>query len=55
VLSSIRAGRILANRLHNVSRDLGSLLDALRAAATLPERVDLRLGLVNSYAGTVGI
>jgi DNA-binding transcriptional LysR family regulator len=53
-LKPTRAGRILANRFHDISRGFGSLLDALRAAATLPERVDLRLGLVDSYAGTVG-
>jgi DNA-binding transcriptional LysR family regulator len=53
-LAPTRAGRILANRLQDLNRDLDSLLEALRAAATLPERVDLRLGLVDSYAGTVG-
>jgi len=53
-LKATRAGRILANRFHDISRDFGNLLDALRAAAVLPERVDLRLGLVDSYAGTVG-
>jgi DNA-binding transcriptional LysR family regulator len=53
-LKATRAGRILANRFHDINRDFGNLLDALRAAARLPERVDLRLGLVDSYAGTVG-
>ena len=53
-LKATRAGRILANRFHDINRDFGNLLDALRAAAMLPERVDLRLGLVDSYAGTVG-
>jgi DNA-binding transcriptional LysR family regulator len=53
-LKATRAGRILANRFHDIHRDFGNLLDALRAAAMLPERVDLRLGLVDSYAGTVG-
>lgn len=53
-LKATRAGRILANRFHDIDRDFGNLLDALRAAAALPERVDLRLGLVDSYAGTVG-
>ncbi|HET7889807.1 MAG TPA: LysR family transcriptional regulator [Bradyrhizobium sp.] len=53
-LKATRAGRILANRFHDINRDFGNLLDALRAAAALPERVDLRLGLVDSYAGTVG-
>jgi DNA-binding transcriptional LysR family regulator len=53
-LRATRAGRILANRFHDLNRDFGNLLDALRAAAMLPERVDLRLGLVDSYAGTVG-
>jgi DNA-binding transcriptional LysR family regulator len=53
-LKPTRAGHLLANRFHDLNRDFGSLLDALRAAATLPERIDLRLGLVDSYAGTVG-
>src|SRR3569832_886035 len=53
-LKAHRAGRILANRFHDIARDFGTLVDALRAAAKLPERVDLRLGLVDSYAGTVG-
>ena len=53
-LEATRAGRILANRFHDIDRDFGNLLDALRAAAMQPERVDLRLGLVDSYAGTVG-
>ena len=53
-LRATRAGRVLANRFHDINRDFGNLLDALRAAAMLPERVDLRLGLVDSYAGTVG-
>ncbi|MDP4026564.1 LysR family transcriptional regulator [Methylobacterium sp. NEAU 140] len=49
-----RAGRILANRVLDLNRDYAALLDSLRAAAALPERIDLRLGLVDSYAGTVG-
>jgi DNA-binding transcriptional LysR family regulator len=53
-LTPTRAGRVLADRFHDLNRDFGNLLDALRAAATLPERTDLRLGLVDSYAGTVG-
>ena len=53
-LRATRAGRIPANRFHDINRDFGSLLDALRAAAMLSERADLRLGLVDSYAGTVG-
>jgi len=53
-LNATRAGRILANRFHDINRDFSNLLVALRAAAMSPERVDLRLGLVDSYAGTVG-
>lgn len=49
-----RAGRILASRILDLNRDYEALLGSLRAAATLPERIDLRLGLVDSYAGTVG-
>src|SRR6476620_8614591 len=53
-LTPTRAGRILAGRILDLNRDFDALLSALRAAARLPERVDLRLGLVDSYAGTVG-
>jgi DNA-binding transcriptional LysR family regulator len=49
-----RAGRILAGRILDLNRDYEALLDAMRSAAALPERIDLRLGLVDSYAGTVG-
>jgi DNA-binding transcriptional LysR family regulator len=49
-----RAGRILTSRVLDLNRDFEALLGSLRAAATLPERIDLRLGLVDSYAGTVG-
>jgi DNA-binding transcriptional LysR family regulator len=48
------AGRILMGRVHDLSRDMDALAGALRAAASLPERIDLRLGLVDSFAGTVG-
>lgn len=53
-LSATRAGRILASRVGDLNRDVDALIGTLRAAAALPERVDLRLGLVDSYAGTVG-
>ena len=49
-----RAGRILAGRVLDLNRDFDALLSTLRAAAEQSERVDLRLGLVDSYAGTVG-
>ncbi|ACA14704.1 transcriptional regulator, LysR family [Methylobacterium sp. 4-46] len=48
------AGRILAARVQDLSRDLEDLLAVLRSAAAQPERIDLRLGLVDSFAGTVG-
>ncbi|WP_349526117.1 LysR family transcriptional regulator [Bradyrhizobium sp. YR681] len=53
-LSPTRAGRILADRVLDLNRDFDLLLGTLRAAAEQSERVDLRLGLVDSYAGTVG-
>ena len=49
-----RAGRIFAGRVLDLNRDFGALLSTLRTAAEQSERVDLRLGLVDSYAGTVG-
>lgn len=53
-LVATRAGRILVSRVGDLSRDFDAMLGALRAAAAVPERLDLRLGLVDSYAGTVG-
>jgi DNA-binding transcriptional LysR family regulator len=53
-LTVTRAGRILAGRIGDLNRAFDTLLGDLRAAAALPERTDLRLGLVDSYAGTVG-
>src|SRR6478735_11394705 len=53
-LTPTRAGRILASRVLELNRDFDALLSALRVAAEQSERVDLRLGLVDSYAATVG-
>ncbi|MGY8704818.1 LysR family transcriptional regulator [Bradyrhizobium sp. 18BD] len=53
-LTATRAGRILADRVLDLNRDFEALLGTLRAAAEQSERVELRLGLVDSYAGTVG-
>ena len=53
-LTPTRAGRVLADRVLDLNRDFETLLSTLRAAAEQSERVDLRLGLVDSYAGTVG-
>ncbi|MBB2733585.1 LysR family transcriptional regulator [Bradyrhizobium japonicum] len=53
-LTPTRAGRILADRVLDLNRDFDVLLSTLRAAAEQSARVDLRLGLVDSYAGTVG-
>jgi DNA-binding transcriptional LysR family regulator len=53
-LTMTRAGRIPAARVADLNREFDALLVDLRAAAALPERADLRLGLVDSYDGTVG-
>jgi len=53
-LTMTRAGRVLSARVADLNREFDTLLVDLRAAAALPERADLRLGLVDSYAGTVG-
>lgn len=53
-LTPTRAGRILADRVLDLNRDFDVLLSTLRAAAEQSARIDLRLGLVDSYAGTVG-
>lgn len=48
------AGRALAERVRALRLDVDRALDAARAAASLPERPSVRLGLVDSFAGTVG-
>lgn len=48
------AGRALVERVRALRLDVERALDAARAAAHLPERLDIRLGLVDSFAGTVG-
>lgn len=46
-LTLTRAGRILAGRVRDLNRDFDDLVRALRDAAKLPERVDLRLGVID--------
>ncbi|MFE1599517.1 LysR family transcriptional regulator [Methylobacterium sp. ID0610] len=53
-LTPTAAGRLLMSRVADLNRDVDALFAALRAVAAQPERIDLRLGLVDSFAGTVG-
>ena len=48
------AGRALVERVRALRVEVERALDAARAAARLPERLDVRLGLVDSFAGTIG-
>ena len=48
------AGRVLSRHLRELNRDLSKAIDAARTAAALPEKVDIRLGLVDSFASTIG-
>ncbi|KAB1070817.1 LysR family transcriptional regulator [Methylobacterium planeticum] len=48
------AGRVLTSRIHDLNRDFDALLSSIRTMAALPERIDLRLGMVDSFAGTIG-
>lgn len=53
-LAPTPVGRMVASRAHDLARDAAALLVDARAAAELPGRVDLRIGLVDSLAGTIG-
>ncbi|GBD50808.1 LysR family transcriptional regulator [Methylopila sp. Yamaguchi] len=53
-LTPTAVGRMVASRAHDLARDAASLLADARAAAELPGRIDLRIGLVDSLAGTIG-
>ena len=53
-LTPTLAGRILVSRLQDLSRDFDGLLETLRGVAGKPPRIDLRLGMVDSFAGSVG-
>ncbi|RUX06915.1 LysR family transcriptional regulator [Mesorhizobium sp. M8A.F.Ca.ET.059.01.1.1] len=53
-LAPTHAGRVLAAQVEEVVQRVGRAVDAVRSAAAMPERLDLRLGLVDSFAGTIG-
>ena len=48
------AGRLLAERIGDLNRGFDTLVSDLRQAAVSPVTVDMRLGMVDSFAGTVG-
>ncbi|TGP22950.1 MULTISPECIES: LysR family transcriptional regulator [unclassified Mesorhizobium] len=53
-LTPTDAGSVLAAQVQEVVQRVGRAVDAVRSAAAMPERLDLRLGLVDSFAGTIG-
>lgn len=53
-LTPTHVGRMIAGRVNELSRAAESLLADARAAAEMPGRIDLRMGLVDSLAGTIG-
>lgn len=48
------AGRLLAERIGDLNRGFDALVSDLRDAAASPVKADVRLGLVDSFAGTAG-
>ncbi|UCI32052.1 LysR family transcriptional regulator [Mesorhizobium sp. B4-1-4] len=48
------AGSVLAVQIREVVQRVSRVVDTVRSAAAMPERLDLRLGLVDSFAGTIG-
>lgn len=53
-LAPTSAGRLLAERIGDLNRGFDALVSDLRQAAVSPVKVDVRLGLVDSFAGTAG-
>lgn len=48
------AGRVLSRHLRELNRGLSKAVEAARKAAAQPEKIDIRLGLVDSFASTIG-
>ncbi len=53
-LAPTSAGSLLAVQVREIVQRVDRTVDAVRAVAAMPERLDLRLGLVDSFAGTIG-
>ena len=53
-LTPTLSGRLLVDRLQDLSRDFELLVETLRRAGGKPEHVDLRVGMVDSFVGSVG-
>lgn len=48
------AGRVLVARMRELSHHVERTIEEIRAAAAKPERLDLRLGMIDTFASTVG-
>ncbi|KKC24786.1 LysR family transcriptional regulator [Sphingomonas sp. SRS2] len=48
------AGRVLAAHIHEIAVRVERAIEDIRAAASRPEHQDLRLGMVDTFASTVG-
>ena len=48
------AGLVLAAQMREVTQLVGNAVDQVRLAAAKPERLDLRLGMVDTVAATIG-
>lgn len=53
-LTATPAGQVLAEQVRTLSLGIAQALDAARAAADRPARLALRLGMIDTVAGTIG-
>lgn len=53
-LRPTEAGRVLAAEMRDVSLRVQTALERIRRAAQQPERLDLRLGMIDTFAATAG-
>lgn len=53
-LRPTEAGRVLATEIRDVTLQIQSALERIRRAALQPDRLDLRLGMIDTFAATAG-
>jgi DNA-binding transcriptional LysR family regulator len=53
-LAPTEAGRVLATHVKEIAQRLERAVEEIRSAALMPERQDLRLGMIDTFASTVG-
>lgn len=53
-MAATNAGRALVAQVRDLRSEVERVISATRAAAVLPERLEVRFGFVDSFAGTIG-